>query len=1051
MRKVLFLLSLLLCTLSGLAQTSRIEGIVVSADDGEPLIGATVTVTGTQKRVATDNAGKFLLTNISKSDKTITVTYVGMQSQTLKIEPNMTISLQSTTEMMDEIVVVAFGKQKREAFTGSATVVKADAIMKQQANDPIKALEGKVPGLTMLGSDNPISENTINIRGLSSINAGNNPLIVVDGQPYNGSWRDINPADVDNISVLRDAASNALYGARGANGVIMITTKSAQKGKTRVNADLKWGVATDAQVQYDIIDNPGEYYEAYYSALKNYYARGLGYSSAAAHLQANQVMIGTDSSLGGLGYILYSVPNGEALIGSNGKLNPNASLGNRVYSNGNYYTLVPDDWKKAGIRNGLRQEYNVNISGGGDRFSTYLSLGFMDQKGITYGSDLRRYTARLKADYNAFKWLKVGANAHYSHSKYNNLYGAFGDAYSIAPIYPLYLRDGYGNILQDERGNRYDYGDATIGFYRPQLKNTNNIQSDRLDTEGRSYNTFGINGYANIELPLGFRITLNAGVTEREYRTQIAYNPYYGYYSTVGGYVNSQHHRLISTNLQQLINWSRQFGHNNLDVLIGHEYNRESTTNLSGTKTNIAMFDQNKQLSGAIVNSSTSGGESLYNVEGFFGRVQYDYDSRIFASASYRRDASSRFHPNHRWGNFWSVGGAWILSKESWFPKTDLVNMLKIKASYGEQGNDNLSSSFYWTDYYTITNSNDKVAYTFNWKGNPDITWETTGSFNTGIEFELFNNRFSGQIEYYWRKTRDMLYFYSVPSSLGYSGYYDNIGDMVNQGVEFSLNITPVRTKDVTWDLTANFSVEKNRVTRLPDTSHRINLNGHWGYQSSYYFFGEGLPMYTWYIPQYTGPDESGQPTWKVINADGTESRTTVYDAATNVDCGTAMPTMYGGFGTSVSFFNFDISANFTFNVGGLKLDNAYAGLMSAPFASSYGGNIHRDALNGWSETNTNSWTPRWQFNDMYNGMVSDYYLTSANQLTFQNVQLGYTLPRSFTKKFYCNTLRVFFSVDNVAYWTARKGFDPRVSRTMNDSGTYAPTRTFTGGLKIQF
>ncbi|MCD8386649.1 MAG: TonB-dependent receptor plug domain-containing protein [Bacteroidales bacterium] len=352
------------------AQTQEVKGTVLD-QEGDPITGAAVAITGTEMRVVTDIDGRFSLPKVDSSHKTVTVTFVGMETVTQKITPDMVIVMHSQSQIMDEVVVVAFGKQKREAFTGSAAVVKSDDIVKRQANNPISALEGKVPGLTMLQSNDPTSENTINIRGLSSINASTTPLIILDGQPYNGSWRDINPADVDNISVLKDAASNALYGARGANGVIMITTKSATKGKTKVTLDMKWGVNTDALRDYDVIDDPAEYYEAHYLALRNYYTRSLGYSASKAHLAANDAMTGTSIDAGGLGYILYSVPQGETLIGSNGKLNPNATLGNRVYNNGQIYTLYPDSWKDAGLRNGFRQEYNLSISGGADKYSTY--------------------------------------------------------------------------------------------------------------------------------------------------------------------------------------------------------------------------------------------------------------------------------------------------------------------------------------------------------------------------------------------------------------------------------------------------------------------------------------------------------------------------------------------------------------------------------------------------------------------------------------------------------------------------------------------------------
>ncbi len=1051
LRTVITLVLLMLPVAVLFAQsTIDVRGTVVD-EEGEPIPGATVRVVGSKLIQATDLDGNFAFPKLSTQYKTITVSVVGMNEAKVKIQPQMNIVMTAHEDMLDEVVVVAFGKQKREAFTGSAAVVKADDITKRQTSNPVEALEGKVPGLSMITSNNPANESTINIRGLGSINASTSPLIILDGQPYNGALKDINPADVDNISVLKDAASNALYGARGANGVIMITTKSAQKGSVKVNLSMKWGANTDSKVDYDVIDNIGEYYEAHYLALYNYNHRALGYTSAQSYLNANTTMIGTDTDAGGLGYILYTVPNGQTLIGSNGKLNPSAMLGNRVYNNGQFYTLYPDNWKDNAIRTGLLQEYNLSVSGGNSQSSTYFSLGYYDNEGVSYGSDVTRYSARLKADLQAYSWLKVGANASYSHTEYDSNTTSFEAVHNIAPIYPLYLRDGNGNVMTDARGPMYDYGDGTVGFVRVQQKNSNAVQSDKLDTYKRNANAFTINGFANIDFLKDFRLTINGGVDIYEYRNNTAYNPYYGYYASLQGSVSVSHYRRTSTNFQQLLNWNHDFGKNHVEALLGHEYNRYSTVSLSGGKNNIAMFDQNQELDGAITNGDVSSSNTLYNVEGYFIRGQYDYDSKYFASASYRRDGSSRFHPDHRWGNFWSVGGAWIMTKEEWWPRSPLVNMLKFKISYGSQGNDGLGSSYYWTDYYNITNSNEQVGYSFYWKGNPDITWETTGNLNTGFEFEFFNNRLSGSLEYYNRKTTDMLYYKTVPSALGYTGYYDNIGDMVNNGLEATLNGVILQMKDFSWSVNVNFSWEKNRITRLPEDSKGQTLDGHQGYQGSYFFYGEDLPMYTWYIPRYAGPDESGQPTWYVTNDDGTLSRTTNYDQATNYNCGSALPKFYGGFGTTVNAYGFDLTANFTFSVGGKKLDYGYASLMGSPYGSTIGMNIHRDALTGWSETNTDAWLPRWQYNDTQNNVVSDLFLINASQLTFKTLQLGYTLPKTLTKKFFCERLRVYFSVDNVAYWTKRKGFDPRGSRHTYDGTEYSPMRTFVGGFNVTF
>lgn len=1063
MRKATLFLACMLMAFNAFAQLSRVTGTVLSAEDGEPIIGATVTVTGTNNSTATDADGKFTLSNLTAKDKSVTVTYIGMESVTASIEQDMTIKMHVKSQMMDEVVVVAFGKQKREAFTGSAGVLKGDEITKLQVNDAVTALDGKVAGVQILTSNDPSGEPEITIRGIGSLTAGTDPLIVVDGMPYNGYLRDINPADVDNISVLKDAASNALYGARGANGVVLITTKSAQRGSTRATVDMKWGANTDAKVDYNIIDNPGEYYEAQYLALRNYYTRSQGYSMQEAHIRANN-NLGASADLGGLGYIVYSVPRNQTLIGTNGKLNPNATLGNRIDYNGMTYMVRPDNWRDYGIRDGFRQEYNVNLSGGNDKYSFYGSLGYLDNEGITYGSHLRRYTARLKTEYQAYPWMRIGATAGYTHTESDANNEAFDVCHNMAPIYPLFIRDGNGKILTDNHGPRYDYGDGTnAGLQRSIEQSSNPLQNDHLNTDKLNTNAFNMQGYANIDFLKDFRLTINGSVYVLETRYNIAINPYYGYTTETGGYVYTDHYRLTDTNFQQLLNWNHSFGLHTVEALIGHEYNRYSTTDLNASRNNVAMFDENIELDGAIVNGSINGNKSMYNIEGYFGRVQYDYDNRYFASASYRRDGSSRFHPDHRWGNFWSAGAAWIINKESWFPQTPAINMLKYKLSYGEQGNDNIGD-FRYCDYYTIENSNDEVAVLFSRKGNPNITWETVGSLNTGVEFDLFNSRLGGSIEYYNRKTTDMLTVTETPASLGYTYYYANIGDMRNQGVEITLNATPIRTSDFTWTLNGNISIEKNRVLKLADDKRQDMLDGHAGYQSGWFFYGEGLPVYTWYMPKYAGVTTNGQPMWvsTEANADRDASgqpvmkngqyATSDYSKSEYMDCGSALPKAFGGFGTTFTFYGVDLSAQFNFSIGGKKLDYGYQTLMAPPTSGITGYNIHRDAVYGsWSETNTTADTPRWQYADTYTTSTSDRFLTDASYLTFKSINAGYTLPSKWTKVFGVERLRVYFTVDNVAYWTKRKGFDPRTVTTTGDATQYSPMRTFMGGLNVQF
>lgn len=1054
MRKLTLLLALLsICAANALAQVTNVSGVVLDSENDEPIIGATVRVDGTTIAAATDLDGHFTLSGLPKDHQKITVTYVGYDKQTLKAEADMTIRLVSRTEMMDEVIVVAFGKQKRESFTGAATVVSSSEIEKQQVNNPLDALKGVVPGLQMTDNNSvgTGSGPTIRVRGFSSLNASNDPLVVVDGFPYSGYLTDINPSDIETMTVLKDAASNALYGARGANGVIMITTKNAKKGKAKVTLDAKWGANTNGRVEYDIIDNPGEYYEAYYMALRNnfMYRQENPLSATEAHIKSNNTLPLTNS-FGGLSYIVYDVPVGEFLIGSNGRLNPHALLGNRVAYGNEVYTLYPDDWMKEGTRNGFRQEYNLNMSGSGDNYTLMASMGYLDNNGISKESWFKRFNARIKASYDPVSFIHTSMNAGYTNSNQKNLGSVFAVPYILGPIFPLYMRDGDGNFMYDRHGRRYDYGNYDMGAYRYMMADDNYLQDDILNKGSNSNNAFNIQGAATADFLNGFHFTVNGSVNVSESRQNYTTNPYYGFPQESGGSTSVGHYRTTDTNFQQLLNYSRTFGPHNVDVLLGHEYSRTTGTGIDGNSTNIADYNWNTELSGAITQVRHGSYRSLYNVEGWFGRAQYDYESRWFGSVSYRRDGSSHFHPKHRWGNFWSVGGAWIMSKAEWFPKNNTVNMLKLKASYGEQGNDGIGN-FRYADMFSVGNVWSQISMNFYQKGKENISWEKVGSFNTGVEFELFNNRLNGGVEYYWRKTSDMLMWLTAPYEIGYDGYYDNVGDMANYGIEGNISADIIATKNFTWNLGLNFAWQVNRITYIPDEKVGAVIDGHAGYIDLPYFYAEGLPMYSFYCKNYAGVDENGTALYYKNDADGNKVTTTDYSQADYYLSGNAMPTLFGGFSTSFSFYGFDIAAQFSYSIGGKKWDSGYNDLMTAPTEINAGKGIHRDVFKAWNPSNTTSEIPMWYFSDAYSGATSDRVLKDASYLSFRNLSIGYTLPKNVTSRLRLSKVRFYGLCENVCYFTARRGFDPRDSLTAGSYGNWPVMRTISGGLQIEY
>lgn len=850
------------------AQTQRVTGVVTSAADGEPIIGASVGVKGTTIGAITDVNGKFEISSVPATARTLVVSYVGMATKEVAIRPNVTVELEEDAEVLEEVIVQAFGTAKKSAFTGSAAVVSADKIAESQATSITGALVGKVAGVQFTSSDgSPQSAPTLRIRGFSSLNAGKDPLIIVDGAPFDGDMTLINNADIDNMTILKDAASNALYGARGANGVIMITTKKAQEGNAVVTFDGKYGWNQRALKQYNIINNPAMFYETHYAAMRNYYLDS-GMSEYDAWVTANTNICGEGGN-GGLGYNVYTYPKGQMLIGIDGKLNPNATLG-RVIEGTDYY-VTPDDWESAGYRTGIRQEYNVNVSSANERSSFYASLGYLDNEGITYGSGLKRLSGRLRADYKANNWLKVGGNTNFTKYDSDFLTNAgsstsSGNIWAFTSqtpcIYPLYIRNADGTQKYDSNGfAMMDYGNADItsggvpGMTRQYISDANPLMDNLLNTHNSEGTTAGASGFADITFLPNLVLTLNGTYNLDQYYTTYVYNPYYGQFDSTGGTIESASTRMYTYNLQQLLNYTFTSGlYHNFNFMLGHEYYNRQYTYLGASKSQ--MFSQDiKVLSNAVVDGQSAYGyKTFYNNEGYFGRVQYDYDNKYFASASVRRDASSRFHPDYRWGTFWSLGGAWLINKEYWFD-AGWVDELKLKASIGSQGNDNIGNYMY-TDQYSLSNSAGKPAVSFDSKGTRDITWETNTNFNAGVEFSLFK-RLSGGFEYFRRTTTDMLFSFTVAPSLGYSSYYDNVGDLYNEGFELELNYNIIKQKNFQWDVNLNATTLKNRITMLHEdkkTTHYYDLDGNRydGYGSTH-FVSEGLSMYTWRYKEYAG------------------------------------------------------------------------------------------------------------------------------------------------------------------------------------------------------
>jgi TonB-linked SusC/RagA family outer membrane protein len=983
-----------------------------------------------------------------------------MQSQEVAVRANVRVTLRPDSELLEEVVVVAYGTTTKGAFTGSAGVIKADKIEARQVSNVSNALSGAIAGVQVLSNNGqPGTSARIRIRGVGSINAGMNPLYVVDGVPFDGDLSSLNTQDIESMTVLKDAASTALYGARGANGIIMITTKKGKTGKATVNFDAKIGSNSRAIKNYDVMTSPQMYTEKVYEAIYNG-GQSLGYDAAKSNAYANSTIFKT--SEGGFGYQVYTLPAGENLIGMDGKLNPNAKLG---YSDGEYY-YTPDNWADETFISKVRQEYNASVSAGTDRMNYYASFGYLNDQGIIENSGLERYTGRLKADYKLYDWLKIGGNFGYTYS--NSRYpsdqdsssttssvNAFFIANNIAPVYPIYVRDAKGVIMRDKGRPVYDYGDGVNANFSRTFMQIANPAGDLIyNKEEYLMDIVNLSWFGELTPVKGLTVTAQYGLHVDNTRYNSLGNPFYGNSAGYGGTAYQQHARTYGFDQQYVANYQFSIAEkNHIDVTAGYDGYTYEQTNVDASGQN--LYNPNIfYVNNAIDQRKGYGAKKTHAMEGYFGRANYNYDDTYFASLTYRRDASSRFTKDNRWGDFFSASAAWMITNEDFMKEISWVNMLKLKASYGEQGNEDLlyssgAKNFYpASDQYKVTGANGIFSdATLYYKGNPDLTWETSVSYNTGIDFALFKNRLRGTIEYFGRESKDMLYNKPVAPSAGYSSVPMNIGSMRNTGLEIDLGYQILKTKNISWEVNVNAASIKNKILKLhPD------LNGEMIDGS--YIYEEGESRYRMYLVKYAGVDpETGIAQYWTKDDDGNPVKTNDWSVASNHKeaTGDLLPTVYGGLGTSLTAYGFDFSLQMAYQLGGEIYDSGYSRLMHGGISSSAGQNWHIDILNSWSETNTNTDIPRVNTQDKYASSTSDRWLISSDYLSVNNITLGYTLPKSLIRKVTVDKIRFYVVADNVALFSSRKGLDPRQSYTTATTSLYTPIRTVSGGINITF
>jgi len=1036
---------MVMCLISMSALASKtVTGRVVSASDNEPLIGASVQAIGSNQGTGTDVNGEFSLT-VNDNVKQLRVSYVGYQEQIVAVASNLTIALVEEDLTLDEVMVVAYGTTKKTSFTGSAQAVNNKKIETRPITSATKALEGNVGGIQIGGSSGqPGAAPVIRIRGFGSINADQNPLYVVDGIPYDGNLSDINPNDIESMTVLKDASASALYGARGANGVIMIQTKKGAEGKTNVTWRSTVGWSNRATKRYDNVDQK-EMVQLTYEALRNQAHFANGNSWAASEEIARG---GLGKQLGGELYNPFkNYTWGEIIDPATGQVRADAQ------------SVWNEDWLDAVTRkNAFRHEHVFSVNGGTAKTKYMFSLGYLKENGILKTTSFERYSARANVDSQIKDWFSANINTSLAHSTSN--FSDYDDtatsnpwytAQFINPLFPVYLKDAQGNSVYDGDGNiQYDWGENA---QRPG--NLNDFSSLGMLLLDKAYNKRDIAGLrtglvfgSDLEKygwRQGIKFSVNFGM-DYSTRNRLFYmNSQHGNQANAGGLLYKYNYRTQSYTFNQLLTWNRSFGLHNIDFLLGHEWYAYKYNYLQAGKSN--LVDGILELRPGTSLQAADSYQIDYRINSFLSRFNYNYDDRYYLSASLRSDASSRFHKDHHTGIFWSLGANWRVSKEAFMKDVDWIHNLSVKVSYGEQGNDNLGTYYAWQSLYDLEYANgNNIGAIIASLENREVTWEKNSNLNAGFEAALWGGRLRIDFEYFYKKTTDMLLNYPMALSTGFDGYYDNVGNMRNTGFELNIGATPIRTNDFEWNVNVMLNKTNNKVLKLTNESPEI-ITG-------IRVIKEGMPIYTYYMSKSAGVDPAtGAQLYWAYDKDEAGNITREYvtdDYSTATKCkyyqGSRIPKLYGSIGTDLSWKGLSLSILTTYSLGGKIYDGLYESGMDLWYISS---TWHKNQMRRWQKPGDITDVPRVEIGQSY--AANDRFLIDASYFAIKNITLAYSLPKAWMNKIGIDAIKVFASADNVALFTHLNGMDPQYNFTGGTNYDYSPNKTYTIGLEVNF
>ncbi len=1032
MKKTILLALIVLLGVGFINAQTRVTGKVTSADDGSPLPYVTIVVKGATITATTDISGNYSI-SMPEGSSVLVFSFSGMNTEEVTVGGRSIIDVIMTADatQLDEAIVVAYGVATKRSFTGSASSIKSDKASSGSLESIDKALTGKISGLKSSNvTGDPGSPAKVSIRGVGSISANTDPLYVVDGVvALSNSDMDmgvyksksvlssLNPDDIESVTVLKDAAASSLYGSRAANGVIVITTKKGKQGKTRFNYSGQFGQSSMASNSFEVMGT-SDLAKYEHAALMGYYLYGQ------AAFYPNQANFANRESY----YAAASTfaDNNTPFVINDYDINTN--------------------WKDVIYRKAFSQDHQFSVSGGGEKTQFYVGLGYNNTAGIVMGSSFERYSFRMNLDHKAYDWLDLSFKQMLSWTDQKGFRDKSGQDVGIPsgsplgvllamnPSEPEYNADGSVNLYPALPGSNamspHEMFTSSIGRY-----------SSSNSTESLHSMTTGILG---IRFAPWLRFTETAAIDISYDQMLDRWAPESLDGASINGLADRRSMRGAKITSSSILNYNQSFGNHNLSALAGFEAERFASLYITASTSNLSTW-QLPELGVGQVRAASSQ-KDAYTMASVLGSVNYNYDNKYYLSASLRSDGSSRLSEDERWGTFWSVSGAWNLSRES-FMQASWLDDLRIKASYGTNGT--LPPGYYtWRQQYAMTSGYGSAPAIYWYSlGNPNLTWEKSNTFNIGFEAQ-FIKKLGLSVEYYNKKTKDLIM--TVPTSYitGFSGYTGNNGDIKNSGVEIELRAFNIQAGDFSWNSEFNIAFQKATVDKLPGGEDV--LAGH----DSQYIYREGEDMWSFYLPEWAGIDKETGIGYFYVDRDVDDTKTFIYNAASRKIVGKAIPDFLGGFSNTFTFKGVDLSFLVTYQFGADAFD--YPGY----FMNSDGVRLRsimpgaHVANNFWTPDNRDVDNPMPMYN--YNAYRFDLFSTrtlfSTDHIRMKEISLGYTFPKNITEKMKLDNLRVYFkAVNPFMIWQKADNVDPEVTLNGYRTTDTPPIRVWSFGINIGF